>query len=60
MIYVLSYCKMLLDIYCDKLCCKTNGLLAFLQVELLKIGYFVRYFSKCPIFVKSNNKKKKR
>ena len=30
---------MLLAIYCDKLCCKTNGLLAFLQVELLKIGY---------------------
>lgn len=36
---------MLLAIYYDKLYCKANGLLAFLQVELLKIGYFVRYFS---------------
>lgn len=35
MLYVLSYCKMLLlAIYYDKLYCKANGLLAFLQVEL--------------------------
>lgn len=39
---------------------KANGLLVFLQEELLKIGYFVRYFCKCPIFVTLNNKKKER
>ena len=58
MLYVLSYCKMF--VISHLLYCKANGLLAFLQVELLKIGYFVRYFSKCPIFVRSNNKKKER
>ena len=59
MFYLIVRC-LLLAIYYDKLYCKANGLLAFLQVELLKIGYFVRYFSKCPIFVRSNNKKKER
>ena len=43
-VYLIVRC-LLLAIYYDKLYCKANGLLAFLQVELLKIGYFVRYLA---------------